>query len=215
MLAHKMIAKVPANVEIDDLIQAGMIGLADAAERFDSTLGLQFDTFASHRIRGAMLDELRSNDYVSRGTRERQRTIGLATRKLELKFGRPPREREVAFELGMELFEYRAYALAATGVELVYLEDLSGDEGDNEFLDRHVGDEDHNPLAQLQDQRMREALVEAIKALPDREQFVMHAVYEDGLELDEIGAVLGVTGSRICQIHAQAIARLRLRLRAH
>ena len=212
-LAHQMIAKLPANVELDDLIQVGMIGLADALSRFDAAQGVQFETFATQRIRGAMLDELRGNDYLSRGTRKQQRTIESAVHKLEQKLGRAPAESEIAREMGLSLVEYQELLGKVRGTQLVYLEDMSGDEGDNDFLDRHVADEQANPLAQLQDHRMREALVEAIKHLPEREQYVMSMYYEHDMNLKEIAAVLGVTESRVCQLHSQSIARLRTRLR--
>ncbi len=214
-LAHQMIAKLPANVEIDDLIQVGMIGLADAMTRFDAAQGVQFETFATQRIRGAMLDELRGTDYLSRGTRKQQRTIESAVHRLEQKLGRAPVESEIAREMGVTLTEYQELLGKVRGTQLVYLEDMSGDEGDNDFLDRHVGDEESNPLAQLQDHRMREALVEAIKVLPEREQYVMSMYYEHDMNLKEIAAVLKVTESRVCQLHSQSIARLRVKLRAY
>ena len=214
-LAHQMIAKLPANVEIDDLILVGMIRLADAMTRFDAAQGVQFETFATQRIRGAMLDELRGNDYLSRGTRKQQRTIESAVHKLEQRLGRAPVESEIAAEMGLALNEYQELLGKVRGTQLVYLEDMSGDEGDNDFLDRHVGGEDGNPLAQLQDQRMREALVEAIKVLPEREQYVMSMYYEHDMNLKEIAAVLKVTESRVCQLHSQSIARLRVKLRAY
>ena len=214
-LAHQMIAKLPANVELDDLIQVGMIGLADALSRFDAAQGVQFETFATQRIRGAMLDELRGNDYLSRGTRKQQRTIESAVHKLEQKLGRAPAESEIAREMGLSLVEYQELLGKVRGTQLVYLEDMSGDEGDNDFLDRHVADEQANPLAQLQDHRMREALVEAIKHLPEREQYVMSMYYEHDMNLKEIAAVLGVTESRVCQLHSQSIARLRAKLREY
>ena len=214
-LAHQMIAKLPANVEIDDLIQVGMIGLADAMTRFDAAQGVQFETFATQRIRGAMLDELRGNDYLSRGTRKQQRSIESAVHKLQQKLGRAPAESEIAREMGIALVEYQELLGKVRGTQLVYLEDMSGDDGDNDFLDRHVADEVGNPLAQLQDQRMRDALVEAIKVLPEREQYVMSMYYEHDMNLKEIAAVLKVTESRICQLHSQSIARLRVKLRAY
>ena len=207
-LAHQMIAKLPANVELDDLIQVGMIGLADALSRFDAAQGVQFETFATQRIRGAMLDELRGNDYLSRGTRKQQRTIESAVHKLEQKLGRAPAESEIAREMGLSLVEYQELLGKVRGTQLVYLEDMSGDEGDNDFLDRHVADEQANPLAQLQDHRMREALVE-------REQYVMSMYYEHDMNLKEIAAVLKVTESRVCQLHSQSIARLRVKLREY
>ena len=212
-LAHQMIAKLPANVEIDDLIQVGMIGLHDAMGRFDTEQGVQFETFATQRIRGAMLDELRGSDWMSRGNRRQQREIETAVHKLEQTFGRAPAESEIAKEMGVTLTEYQDTLTKVRGTQLVYLEDMSGDEGGDEFLDRHVANEDGNPLAQLQDHRMREALVEAIKKLPEREQYVMSMYYEHDMNLKEIAAVLGVTESRVCQLHSQSIARLRVKLR--
>jgi len=211
-LAHQMIAKLPANVELDDLIQVGMIGLNDALSRFDANHGVQFETFATQRIRGAMLDELRGGDWMSRGDRRHQRSIEAAVHKLEQKLQRAPSESEIADEMGMLLADYQELLGKVRGTQLFYLEDLSGDDGDD-YLDRHVADEAANPLAVLQDHRMREALVEAIGRLPEREQYVMSMYYEHDMNLKEIAAVLGVTESRICQLHSQSIARLRSKLR--
>jgi len=213
-LAHQMIAKLPANVELDDLIQVGMIGLNDALGRFDANQGVQFETFATQRIRGAMLDELRGGDWMSRGDRRHQRSIEAAVHKLEQKLQRAPSESEIADEMGMLLADYQELLGKVRGTQLFYLEDLSGDGGDD-YLDRHVADEAANPLAMLQDQRMREALVEAIGRLPEREQHVMSMYYEHDMNLKEIAAVLKVTESRVCQLHSQSIARLRVKLRAY
>ncbi|MDC8784277.1 RNA polymerase sigma factor FliA [Roseateles koreensis] len=212
-LAHQMIAKLPANIEIDDLIQVGLIGLTDALSRFDVGQGVQFETFATQRIRGAMLDELRGGDWMSRGTRRQQRDIESAVRKLEQKLGRAPAESEIAAEMGVSLADYQDLLGKVRGTQLVYLEDMSGDEGDEDFLDRHVADHSNNPMLKLQDHRMREALVAAIKNLPEREQFMMSMYYEHDMNLKEIAVVLKVTESRVCQLHSQAIARLRVKLR--
>jgi RNA polymerase sigma factor for flagellar operon FliA len=211
-LAHQMIAKLPANVELDDLIQVGMIGLNDALGRFDANQGVQFETFATQRIRGAMLDELRGGDWMSRGDRRHQRAIEAAVHKLEQKLQRAPNESEIADEMGMLLADYQELLGKVRGTQLFYLEDLSGEDGDD-FLDRHVADEGANPLDMLEDHRMREALVDAIGKLPEREQHVMSMYYEQDMNLKEIAAVLGVTESRICQLHSQSIARLRSKLR--
>ena len=212
-LAHQMIAKLPANVEVDDLIQVGLIGLTDALSRFDAEQGVQFETFATQRIRGAMLDELRGADWLSRGTRKQQRDIESAVHKLEQRLGRAPQESEIAKEMGMSLGDYQEMLGKVRGTQLIYLEDMSGEDGDNDYLDRHVADEGNDPLSLLQDHRMRHALVEAIKNLPEREQYVMSMYYEQDMNLKEIAAVLGVTESRVCQLHSQSIARLRVKLR--
>ncbi len=216
-LAHQMIARLPANVEIDDLIQVGMIGLHDALGRFDAAQGVQFETFATQRIRGAMLDELRSGDWMSRGDRKQQRQIENAVHKLEQLHGRAPTESEIARELGLSLADYQEALMRVRGTQLVHLEDMAGRDGEGEgddFLDRHVADAASDPLALLNDRRMRQALVDAIKLLPEREQYVMSMYYEHDMNLKEIAAVLKVTESRVCQLHSQSIARLRAKLRA-
>jgi RNA polymerase sigma factor for flagellar operon FliA len=212
-LAHQMIAKLPANVELDDLIQVGLIGLTDALSRFDVGQGVQFETFATQRIRGAMLDELRGSDWMSRGNRRQQRSIEAAVHKLEQKLGRAPQESEIAAEMGISLGEYQDMLSKVRGTQLVHLEDISGDEDGDDYLDRHVADEGGDPMSLLQDHRMRTALVAAIKNLPEREQYVMSMYYEHDMNLKEIAAVLKVTESRVCQLHSQAIARLRVKLR--
>lgn len=215
-LAHHMIAKLPPSIEVDDLIQVGMIGLADALSRFEASQGVQFETFATQRIRGAMLDELRDNDWMSRGSRKSQKEIERAVHRLEHRLGRSPSESEIAAELKMTLGDYQSLLGKVRGTQLIYLEDMTGG-GDDEdhFLDRHVGDAEADPEHLLGDQRMRSALVAAIKSLPEREQHIMSMYYEQDMNLKEIAAVLGVTESRICQLHSQSIARLRAKMRAH
>lgn len=215
-IAQHMIAKLPPNVELDDLIQVGMIGLADALSRYESSQGVQFDTFASQRIRGAMLDELRENDWMSRSSRKGQKDIERAIHKLEQELGRAPKESEIADSMDMALDEYQSMLAKVRGTQLVYLEDITPGEEDSEsFLDRYVADPDADPLAVLRDERMRSALVTAIESLPEREQYVMSMYYEHEMNLKEIAAVLEVTESRVCQLHSQAIARLRTKMRAH
>jgi len=215
-LAHHMMAKLPANVQVDDLIQVGLIGLSEALSRFESTQGVQFETFATQRIRGAMLDELRENDWVSRGTRKSQKEIEESLRRLEHRLGRSPLESEIAADLGMSLSDYQSLLGKVKGTQLVYLEDMNrhGDDEDS-FLDRHMGDAEADPINMLRNERLREALVAAIKNLPEREQYIMSMYYEQDMNLKEIAAVLDVTESRICQLHSQSIARLRAKMRSH
>ena len=215
-LAHHMIAKLPPNVEIDDLIQVGMIGLSEALTRYEVSQGVQFETFATQRIRGAMIDELREGDWMSRSSRKSQKDIERAVRKLEQKLGRSPLESEIAVELDMTLPDYQELLGKVRGTQLVYLEDMSsGADDDAGFLDHHVADDAADPMQMLRDHRLRQALVEAIKTLPEREQHIMSMYYENDLNLKEIAAVLGVTESRICQLHSQSIARLRAKMRSH
>ena len=216
-IAHHMIAKLPPNVELDGLMQVGMIGLTDALSRYEVAQGVQFETFASQRIRGAMLDELRGGDWMSRSSRKSQKEIEQALHRAEQRLGRSPIESEIAQELGMELDEYQSLLARVRGTQLVYLEDMhQGDsEGDEGFLDRHVADAGADPMALLRDQRLRSSLVQAIKTLPEREQYIMGMYYEQDKNLKEIAAVLGVTESRVCQLHSQAIARLRTKMKSH
>ena len=160
-----------------------------------------------------MLDELRSSDWMSRGDRRYQRMIETAVHKLEHRLGRAPHEAEIAAEMGMKLAEYQELLGKVRGTQLLYLEDMSGDEGDEDFLDRHMVDAESNPMGRLADRKMREALVAAIEKLPEREQYVMSMYYEHDMNLKEIAAVLGVTESRVCQLHSQSIARLRTRMK--
>jgi RNA polymerase sigma factor for flagellar operon FliA len=215
-LAHHMMVKLPANVQVDDLIQVGLIGLSEALSRYEAAQGVQFETFATQRIRGAMLDELRENDWMSRGSRKSQKEIEQALRRLEHQLGRSPLESEIAEELGMTLTDYQTLLGKVRGTQLVYLEDMArGHEDDDSFLDRHVGDSEADPVNMLRDHRLREALVAAIKNLPEREQYIMSMYYEQDMNLKEIATVLDVTESRICQLHSQSIARLRAKMRAH
>lgn len=215
-LAHHMMAKLPASVEVDDLIQVGLIGLSEALSRYETGQGAQFETFATQRIRGAMLDELRENDWMSRGSRKNQKDIEQALRRLEHRLGRSPIESEIAAELGLSLSDYQSLLGKVRGTQLIYLEDMGrNSEDDDGFLDRHVADNDADPLNLLGDQRLRQALVAAIKTLPEREQFVMSMYYEQDMNLKEIAAVLNITESRVCQLHSQSVARLRAKMRAH
>lgn len=215
-LAHHLIAKLPASVQIDDLIQAGLIGLIDAITRFEEGQGAQFETYASQRIRGSMLDELRSADWMPRGVRQAQRKIETATLKAEQKLGRSATEKEIAEVLGVSLDEYQEMLFDSRGASLVFYDDYA-DDGDGEgYLDRQIGgDEEANPLEMLGDQRFRENLIQAIEDLPEREKMLMGLYYEQELNFREIAAVLGVTESRVCQLHTQAVSRLKAKLREH
>ena len=215
-IAHHMIAKLPPNVELDDLIQVGMMGLAEALSRYEIAQGVQFETFATQRIRGAMLDELREGDWMSRSSRKSQKDIEHAVNRLEQKLGRSALASEIAGEMGMTLADYQSLLGKVRGTQLIYLEDMTrSHEDDDGFLDRHVADSDADPVELLRDHRLKASLVSAIKGLPEREQYIMGMYYEHDMNLKEIAAVLGVTESRVCQLHSQSIARLRAKMRAH
>lgn len=211
LIAYHLMAKLPPSVQVDDLIQNGMIGLLDAIGRYEEGLGAQFETYAVQRVRGAMLDGLRENDWLPRGLRRDMRRVEVAINALEQQNGRPPLESELAEALGMALADYQKMLHEARGHQLVYLEDFTDNE-DDAYLDRHLASSQPDPLAALLDQDMRETLVRAIEELPEREKMMMALYYDEELNLREIGEVLGVTESRVCQLHTQAIARLRSRI---
>ena len=207
-IAYHLMARLPASVQFEDLVQNGMIGLLDAMERFQEGFGAQFETYASQRVRGAMLDGLRENDWLPRGLRRELRRIETAISQLEHERGRVPSESELAEALGMTLAVYQHTLQEARGHQIVYFDDLAGD-GDEDFLERHFTDNDADPANILEDRDIRRALVAAIDRLPERERLMMALYYEQELNLREIGEVMGVTESRVCQLHSQAIARLR------
>lgn len=217
-LALQMVARLPASVDVDDLIQAGMIGLLDAGSRYQDNLGARFETYASQRIRGAMLDELRANDWVSRGLRQSSRDVAGAIRAQEQKFGRPPTEGEIAQALALSLSDYHKLLLEIQGCQLVYYDDFDRQDGENSFIDQacvepHASRADSDdPLAQLLASGLRHQLIEAIEALPERERLLLGLYYDEELNLREIGAVMEVSQSRVCQLHSQAINRLRASL---
>jgi len=215
-LALQLVAKLPASVELDDMIQAGMLGLLDAANRYQENQGAQFETYASQRIRGAMLDELRANDWLSRGLRQSSRSVDAAVQALEQKLARAPSEREIAQAMNLSLEEYQHLLQEIHGSQLVYYEDQETGSNENSFLDRQASGSDranHNdPLEHMLESGMRHMLVEAIAQMPDRERLLLSLYYEQEMNLREIGAVLEVSQSRVCQLHSQAISRLRVRL---
>ncbi|GGC96051.1 RNA polymerase sigma factor FliA [Vreelandella lutescens] len=202
--------RLPASIELDDLIQAGMVGLLEALGRFDAAQGATFATFASQRIRGAMMDELRTRDWLPRSVRRSARAVDDAVRRLEQRFGRPPEEGEVARELEMPLSEYQQLLNDTNSGQLLPFEELVADGGEPS------GDDAGNRLFdQLLDAQQRQTLIEAIEALPEREKLLMALYYQEEMNLKEVGAVLGVTESRVSQLHSQAVSRLRARLHEH
>ncbi|SDK59098.1 RNA polymerase sigma factor FliA [Billgrantia gudaonensis] len=201
--------RLPASIELDDLIQAGTVGLLEAMGRFDAGQGASFATFASQRIRGAMLDELRSRDWLPRSVRRNARAVDEAVRSLEQRLGRPAEETEIATELGMDLENYRQLLSDTNSGHLLPFEALL-DEGLEPGVDDAEAD---RPFDELIDEQRRARLIAGIEALPEREKLLMALYYQEELNLKEIGAVLGVTESRVCQLHSQAVSRLRTRLR--
>ncbi|MEQ1814187.1 MAG: RNA polymerase sigma factor FliA [Candidatus Nitrotoga sp.] len=207
-LAHQLMVKLPYSVQIDDLIQAGMMGLLDAASRYDEFHGAQFETYATQRIRGAMLDELREADWLPRGMRRDMRRIEVAISRTQQKLGRSPTETEIAKDMGIPLIEYQQMLQESRGAQLVYYEDFYG-EDDDDFFERFEFGNDDDPMDLLTNERFKAELAHAIRNLPERECKLMGMIYEQEMNLREIGEVLGVSESRVSQLHSQAVARLR------
>lgn len=212
-IAYHLMTRLPASVEVDDLIQAGLMGLLDAVERFDDGQGAHFETYATQRIRGAMLDELREADWASRNVRKAARQIEQAIHTLEQRLGRPPSEQEIANEMQLDINAYFDLLNDARGAQLLYYEDLDEDGGED-FLERFADDVSLGPFDILANRYFKQALAQAVSVLPEREKQLMGMYYEQEMNFKEIGAVLGVSESRVCQLHSQAISRLRSRLRA-
>ncbi len=203
-IAYHMVGRLPPSVDVDDLIQAGMIGLIEAAANFTSDRGANFSTYAGIRIRGAMLDELRKVDWTPRSVHRKAREVAEAVRKVENELGRDARDVEVAASMGLALEDYHHLLVDSLGARVFSLDQL---EDESEIEAAAEG-----PLAEVEQADFREAIVEAIQTLPEREQLVMSLYYEQEMNLKEIGAVLNLTESRVCQIHGQALGRLRARL---
>jgi len=208
-IVYHMTTRLPPSVPIDDLIQAGMIGLIEASRHYDPTQGASFDTYAGIRIRGAVVDEVRKNDWAPRSVYKKSRAISEAVRTIENRLGRDARDYEVAKELDISLDEYHQLLQDASGYRVTSFDEVSGSD---ETLINSLSGNGENPYEGVQHNDFRKALAETISGLPERERLVMALYYDEELNLREIGEVLGVTESRVSQIHSQAIVRLRARM---
>ena len=211
-LAYHLLGRLPSSVQVDDLIQAGMIGLLDAAAQYDQTQGASFETYASIRIRGAMLDELRRTDWAPKSVHRKSRELSEAIHRVEARTGREASDRDVAKEMDLSLDEYHQLLRDTSSCRMMSYDELVSE--DDGGFDRFAGRSD-DPGTMLQESQFREALVAAIGKLPEREQLIMSLYYEQELNLKEIGAVLEVSESRISQLLSQAHARLRTTLQDH
>jgi RNA polymerase sigma factor for flagellar operon FliA len=201
-IAYHLAGRLPPSVEVDDLIQAGMLGLLEAASNYAANRGASFETYAGIRIRGAMIDALRKLDWAPRSVHRKARAVAAAVQQIERETGRDARDVEIAEKLGVALDEYHTIVQDAASCRLATLDDTTA----------ATAADSADPFRETSDDRFREALTQAIESLPERERLVMSLYYTDGLNLKEIGAVLKVTESRACQLHGQALVRLKARL---
>ena len=208
-IAYHLMGRLPACVQVEDLIQAGMIGLLEAARNYDPSQGASFETYAGIRIRGSMLDEIRKGDWAPRSLHRKVREISQAMREIEVAEGREAKDTEVAAKLDMDLDEYHQVLQDASSHHILSFEDMpTGNEGISDGLTDTI----KGPMENLLDDDTRSILAEAIESLPEREKLVMALYYDEELNLRETGEVLGVSESRVCQIHSQALLRLRSRV---
>lgn len=207
-IACHMISRLPPSVMLDDLIQAGMIGLLEAAKHYDDQKGASFETYAGIRIRGHILDEMRANDWLPRSMHKNARRIAEAIHRVENRLGRSATDAEVAQEMGMKLEDYFQLLQESSHGPLLSLEDLGFSE-EGIVLEE---DAENSPLQQLMQAKNMQYLVEQIEALPEREKLVLSLYYEQELNLKEIGEVIGVGESRVSQIMSQALMRIRAHL---
>lgn len=217
-LAMQMAARLPANIQLDDLTQAGLMGLLDAIRRYEKMPDAQFETYATTRIRGAMLDELRGQDWLPRSVRTKARSIEQAIARLNQQLMRAPTEAEIADNLDISLSEYHQLLEDAYGVQVLHYEDFgrNQDDASGHPLDYisapDAGQPDAGPFSRLVAGGLRQALVQAIKQLPEREQLLLSLQFEQDLTQKEIAAVLDISEGRVSQIRSQAIVRIRAAL---
>lgn len=208
-IAYHLMGRLPANVQAEDLIQAGMIGLLEAVKNYDASQGASFETYAGIRVRGAMLDEVRSGDWTPRSVHRKQRELVEAMRRVENRLGRDARDHEVAEEMGVNLDDYHRILADSTGARIF---SLDGPSDHDEVHENTAVSADDDPFQSLEKDCFKGALGQAIANLPERESLVMALYYDEELNLREIGEVIGVSESRVCQIHGEALVRLRARM---
>lgn len=208
-IACHLINRLPASVQLEDLIQAGMIGLLEASRNYDEGQGASFETYAGIRIRGAMLDEIRKNDWAPRSVHRKARMVAEAVRNIEHEHGRDARDTEIADMLEISLEEYYKILQDNSYHKVLSVEDMGL--GEESLLD-NLSDNAPGILDGLQKDDMQRIIAEAVASLPERERLVMALYYDEELNLREIGAVMGVSESRVSQIHSQAVIRLQARM---
>lgn len=208
-IAHHLLARMPASVQVEDLIQAGLIGLLEAARNYDISKGASFDTYAGIRIRGAMIDDVRRGDWAPRSVHRNTRRITEALYKVESRVGRDASDQEVADELGVPVDDYYQMLQDSASSKLFSYDEIVGDD---EYPKQQPSSASISPLGGVEHEARRQALASAIGSLPERERLVLALYYDEELNLKEIGLVLGVSESRVSQIHSQAALRLRSKM---
>lgn len=214
-IASRIAMRLPPHIDINDLINAGVIGLIDAIEKFDANKQIKFKTYAEFRIRGAILDELRSMDWVPRSVRQKARKVEEAYSRLETAMGRPASDEEVAEEMGIDMDTFYRLLSDTASVSLLSLDDLGEDDTEpskRNLLEYIMQDEKDWPSHRMGINEIRELVAETIKSLPDKERMVISLYYYDELTMKEIGHVLKFTESRVSQIHTKSILRLRSKM---
>lgn len=209
-IAHHLMARLPASVQLEDMLQAGMLGLLEARSNFDASKGASFETFAGIRIRGSMIDEIRRGDWVPRSVHKNSRSIASVIKDIEQRTGRDARDTEVAEQLGVEVAEYRQMLMDVSNGHMMDFEGMGVTE---DYFSQGLSDSSQTPLQKLQKEDFRNSLAGAISSLPEREKLVLALYYDEELNLKEIGEVMGVSESRISQINSQAMLRLQSRLK--
>ncbi|WP_456433545.1 FliA/WhiG family RNA polymerase sigma factor [Thermosulfuriphilus sp.] len=214
-IAGKLALKLPPNVSVDDLISAGVMGLIDAINKFDPSKNIQFKTYAEFRIRGAMLDELRSLDWVPRSIRKKTAELEKAYAKLEKELGRPAEDEEVAKELGLSLDEFYRLLEETKGATFIDIETIRRkmpDLNEEDIFDLIADPDQEDPFDSIQFGELKDVLAQAIESLPEKERLVVALYYYEDLTMREIGEIMGYTESRISQLHTKAMMRLKAHL---
>jgi RNA polymerase sigma factor FliA len=214
-VAGKISVNLPSHVEINDLINEGILGLIDAISKYDDSRGVKFETYATTRISGAILDALRAMDWVPRAVRQKARELERVFATLENEIGRVPEDEEIAKAMGLKLKEYHTLLLKVRGTSILSLEEfLPNEKGHDVALLDTLKDSGPDPTHQVESAEVKAALAQAVEALPQQERTVISLYYFEGLTLKDIKSVLSVSESRVSQIHAQAVIRLRSKLKA-
>ena len=216
-VANRIAMRLPPHIEVDDLISVGVLGLMDAISKYDSSRGAKFKTYAEFRVRGAILDELRSMDWVPRSIRQKASQVDKVVQGLQAKLRRTPEDEEVAKEMGLSLDQFHETLNETKSIPIFSLEDLgiAKESGDQQsLLDCLAGKADADPQTQVRLVELKEIIAKAIDALPEKERLMVSLYYYEELTMKEIGAVLDITESRVSQIHSKAVYRLRTKLKA-